>query len=620
MHESIAQFGRDHSQLVIKDNFALGYQSHWMLAEEVNERQPLYNAEHDLWCVFTGRIDNREPLFDSLDLKNASFNGDSDCADLSDAALMMMLYLQLGEAGMPAVIGSYAVLFFSPTNDILFAGRDVMGGRYLCYTEVDTRVDSRGDVDPSSSGTTSKCLIISTYEPCIAKHSAVGFVPEDSTSAYLLAKLRWNKPRCFLKGILEVYPGYKLSISRRALEHSQFDFIDSRQRINLASDQAYADEFKRLLTQAVKRRLRTRHKIGVSLSGGLDSMPICVIAAQELNLRGQSLNAFSYCFKNTSECNESEYSTPLCQQYHIQQHFVECDELWPDYEHLNPPSSVCFWVTPYYAKLEGILRRTEREEVSILLSGLGGDNLFLGGNSLLLEILFKGRIVEFFKLVRSWRHRSNSVRAFISRYFLRPWGGLHELFLKRTFSNAIKNNKLTSYARHQLKFERHWLAEKTKLARRPDQYVGVLDGLLGEDISMGRFNDSKYGLERRYPMRDRDLVEFMLAIPTEQLVGGVLSRPIVRRAFDSDLPIQSRNRADKTSFEPWLNAGIQRDKKNHQYFVSCQNIWSKIVKKEYILNNLGSNSEVDSLKWACGYYGFLYSLYVSEDGSEIDCD
>jgi len=41
MMEAISVFGHDQASLVVKDHYALGYQSHWSVPEEVGECQPL---------------------------------------------------------------------------------------------------------------------------------------------------------------------------------------------------------------------------------------------------------------------------------------------------------------------------------------------------------------------------------------------------------------------------------------------------------------------------------------------------------------------------------------------------------------------------------------------------
>ena len=119
----LRRFGRDGEQLVVQSHFAFGHQRAWSVPEEVGERQPLYDAQTGWWLLFHGRLDNRAHLHSRL--------ATAPDASISDAALLMALFLAQGESILPELTGPFVLVLFHPSEQRLLAARDVMGGRYL---------------------------------------------------------------------------------------------------------------------------------------------------------------------------------------------------------------------------------------------------------------------------------------------------------------------------------------------------------------------------------------------------------------------------------------------------------------------------------------------------------
>jgi len=100
MMRSIDRFGHDTKRLIVKDNYAIAYQSLWTVPEEQGETQPLLTKQNNCWTCFYGRIDNRDEL--AALLKNTI---DSNA---SDAQLFCDYFEQFGAKGLKAIIGPFA--------------------------------------------------------------------------------------------------------------------------------------------------------------------------------------------------------------------------------------------------------------------------------------------------------------------------------------------------------------------------------------------------------------------------------------------------------------------------------------------------------------------------------
>ena len=579
MQQQLDRYRVDGAELLINGNYAVGYQRHWTVPEEVGEKQPLVGRESKLILVFHGRLDNRDQLLAKLSLQSND--------ELSDAQLLLALYEEYAEEILPELIGPFSFVIFCPQNERIIAARDSMGGRTLSYK------------------ITSKVAVFATDEMALAAHPEVGYQINPIKAVRFLTHAMDGTPTSALSGVTPLKPGESIQLIGDQVVKSIFYLPDPAKRIPGLSDAEYAAEFRRLLKQAVARRLRAVGSIGAMLSGGLDSVPITISAAKLMDDESRSLTAYSWVFDEFPEADERRYSGPLCKRLKIKQQLVNCDSVWPQFDKTTATNPLVPFSTPYAAFNQALFGLAQSQGTRVLLSGIGGDMLYTGAAMLPTELLRQGRISEAVKeLIYAYR-AVGSGRKFLSAYFLAPW--------KRNFMvEAIKPEWLAEGIAQQLSDEPSWLATRQRKALRPTQYFNAVGTLEGEDAGYGRYFEAPYQIERRFPFRDRELVEFMLAIPTEQLFSQGELRPIVRRAYDLDFSQEIKARKNKTSFQTVINAGMTGDK-NYKYFLEGQNL----AVEEYV--NMCYLSEENpyfqahkEVPWRCAYYEFWKtSCYTS---------
>jgi len=503
MMSSIEAFGHDVQSLIVKDHYAIAYQSRWSVPEEVGERQPLCDVEREQWFVFHGRLDNRDDLFEML--------GEPPTNTLSDAALVWRFFIRQGESALNDIIGPFVFVVIESSSNKVIAVRDGMGGRYLCY-----RI-------------TKQFILISSYEMAIVEHGSTPYRLNDAKVARTLVNEMESTPSSTIKGIVPLMPGEKLIVDAQGERRERFYQYSAKKRIRFRTDQEYALEFRRLLQQAVKRRMRSTGAVGTMLSGGLDSVPMTIMAAQ-------------------------------------------------------------------------------KQGVTCLLTGIHGDLLYEFTEAILYELVCAWRWRDAWQeFVHLWSV-STSKWWFIKHYFLKPLKSVQQLsWLKRRnvgYSSEILQENIAGL----IKPAQHWLLQESRAALRPNQWQVVLDGFAGEDAAYGRHMEAKYGIERRYPFRDRDLCEFMLAIPSDQLYFNLTTRPIVKRAFSCDFNKELQQRNDKTNFTPIIDKGIERDLSCQDWFGLSPPHWSYFVKECYFESVGESNSGAHVIQWRCGYYNYWKSV------------
>src|SRR5205085_5920661 len=139
-----------------------------------------------------------------------------------------------------------------------------------------------------------------------------------------------------------------------------------------------AEEFRRLLTVSVKRRMRSDVTVGSSLSGGIDSTSI-VLIANTLKKEGQRQNTFSARFKNFSKDEGQYIDMVIARAGNINPHNV-----WPDIDQLMTEieSFAYYQEEPVYSgsvyNQHCVMRLAKEHDTIVLLDGQGSDEQ-LGG-------------------------------------------------------------------------------------------------------------------------------------------------------------------------------------------------------------------------------------------------
>jgi len=604
MFDSIKRYGGDAQQLQLSDKLAIGVQSRWSTPEDVGEQQPLYNASETECLLFDGRLDNRPHLMTELGLPV-----ETNDTELSDGAILHLFLNRFGESRLAEVLGPFAFVLFNLASGDVLAARDAMGGRYLVFHQ------------------TSERLIIASTEIAFLAHPSVGHrLRSDKLAMWLLGRTE-DQHNTYLHDLKVVNPGqrYLWRSSGGAdvvleTKTSSFYRPNPERRIDLVDDAAYAREFRRLLDQAVQRRLRSRAKVGSLLSGGMDSVPITISAAKLCG--ANTILAYSWVFDKSPEMDEREYSTPVCEKLNISQKMVVCDELWPQFDEDTHSNPLFPFALPYTEFQQQTFRQAKDDGVTVMLSGLQGDLLYEADNRQVLSAFKRFNLSLAFKEFNLLRNKHNwSLFTALKRCFIAPIPMVSAYLARKRLSATIESELLSAEAQKSLSEQTHWLQQSSAKARRPLQYKVVLDGFAGEDSMLGRWMENKYQVERRYPFRDRQLVEFMLAIPTDQLTKLGVARPIVKNAYAAEFTEKLAARNDKTDFTASLLGGIQRDKKWRSFLNQTPSFWQQHVNKRYISPKNSEESRVLVVMWQCAYYNFWHQLwYDSADNNEAGAD
>ncbi|MDG4550412.1 MAG: asparagine synthase-related protein [Candidatus Contendobacter sp.] len=520
----------------------LGRQHFWVLPEEVGEVQPLFDPDSGCVLVADVRLDNRGELAQALGLRN------NPAPPLTDSGLLFAAYRRWGAGCAGRLLGDFAFAVWDPRPRTLFAARDPMGSRGLSYFVTDA-----------------VALLASSVEHLLAHPMVVPRINEAKVAEYLAVE--WsNQEETFFQDVYDLPPGHWLMISPERIERREYCDLLPRAPIRYRDPAAYADRFRELVTEAVRCRLRATGRIGVSLSGGLDSTFLAAVAARLITDRpaAPDLTGYSYAFERHVECDERQYIEPLVARLGIKSRYVWCDDLWTFREIDRWPVYRDFIFWDAYAWLPQAVREAaHRDDCRVLLGGYYGDSLMAGEWAWTSTLLAEGRIAGLLRELwvarreLDWRAEAlNALRPWTPGWFRRTWRAM------RSGRRGMACHGLAPALAKRVNLEARRASYERQAASVPPTirrfYRSLWTNLPAQGVASVQRQYNRLGMELLSPYADRRLVEFVLAIPADRLgkPGSGRNRWLQREAMRGLAPELVRLRPRKTTFYPLMREGL----------------------------------------------------------------
>jgi asparagine synthase (glutamine-hydrolysing) len=570
MATTVKQRGPDGMALFVEGAVGLGFAR--FLTGRVPEPIPI-NDSQDLVVVADARIDNREELLKQLGLP----------PDSPDSQIIRTAHRQWGSQAPGHLLGPFGYAAWDRSESKLTIARDHLGVRpiYLCQTGSFTAfaTDSRSILAlPEVSKEIDEVGICQFF---------FGQLPmlDKETTCYSAIK------RLPSAHVLEILPSG---------EETRVEYWapDPEREVHYSTDDDYTEAFRERFTRAVARCIPPEGDVGSTLSGGLDSSSIAMVAAQILEKRGQGpLHTFSGIFPSTPEADESEFIRAVADQHPIISHEYEPGEQSP-LETVAPfmHSMAQPFTAPNLFLPIGACRLARASGLRVLLDGTDGDTTVGHGFDLFLELARAHR----------WSTFAQELEDF-SRRFGDNYGPLHVVYtsnyaLPELFNLAAQGRwlkvawgvnclgKAFRLSRKKL-LKSVWRNRKERQFRIPDfghlppefaAKAEIRERLNDVVTSLSRFPATRRALHLRtltsgalslsletldsiaaasgiqygFPFCDRELVEFCLAIPTRQQMRDGWSRWIMRKAMSGVLPSQVCWRGGKANMSPVFQNGL----------------------------------------------------------------
>jgi len=333
--------GFAHARLSILDLSASGHQPMSAPTSASNGRQ---------WIVFNGEIYNFRALRQELEALGENFQSKTD------TEVILTLYRREGPSCVRRLSGMFAFAIYDEEKRSLFMARDFFGIKPLYYR------NDRGEF-----------LFASEVRAILAAQISPRSIDACGLQSFLLTG-SVSEPWTIASGVLCLPPAHWALLTEGRLQLSCYA------RVEFPSEQISADEaplrVSEALRDSVERHFVSDVPVGILLSGGIDSAGVLALARESGHT---DIHTFTIGFSQQSH-DESAVARQIARHYGARHTTLMLDgerarTLFHEYLHCIDQPSVDGFNTFVVCRL------ARQQGMKVVLSGLGGDELFGGYQS-----------------------------------------------------------------------------------------------------------------------------------------------------------------------------------------------------------------------------------------------
>jgi len=509
--------------------------------------QPISSADGTLVVVCNGEIYNYRELRRELEAAGHRFKTHSD------TEVLLHGYAQWGEGVLDRLNGMYGFALWDSRKQTLKVGRDRLGikpiyfvndGRQVAFaSEAKALLElpgMRAEVDPAA----------------LLSYLELGYVPA---------------PQSMLRGIRKLPIGGLMTLSPAGID-VRSTWAPSTTIDDKPSAADWAQQVRAQLEKSVAMQMVSDVPIGAFLSGGIDSSAVLAFMARHSS---GPVKTYSIGFDGGAAerfYNELDYARQVAQQFKTDHHeiLVKPDVvsllpklLW----HMDEPIADSAFVTTY------LVAEFARRDVTVILSGVGGDELFGGYRRYLGE--------HYLRYIDWLPDAAKRGGAWLAD---RLPADRHSRFLNysRLAKNFLGSAHLSFAERYRAYVGVFSPAEASALARggsaqRFDALGVAFDAVGGEDSLARMFAVDALtqlpddlllltdkmtmatSLECRVPLLDHELVELAARIPARHKVAGGELKAVLKQALTDVLPREVLYRSKRGFGAPmgaWIKGAL----------------------------------------------------------------
>lgn len=481
----------------------------------VSGDQPIHNEDGTIWVVFNGEIYNYQDLRLKLEAMGHRFYTSSDTECIVHA------YEAWGEECVKHFRGMFAFAVWDSTQSKLYLARDRFGKKPLYYT--------------NSNGV----FVFGSELKAILQYHGVKRELDSDAVDYFFTYRYVPSPSTIFKGIQKLPPGsYAVLLNGNLTVMQYWDFL-LLPDVPLTED-ALVDLLYRTMEDAVRVRMRSEVPLGAFLSGGIDSS---VVVSLMSRLTDVPVKTVSIGFDN--EISETAYSRRVAEYLKTDHHeYIVAPEsykvlpklIW----HFDEPFADSSIIPTYY------LSEVTRKEVTVALSGDGGDELFMGYPfikdpasyyvySKLPSSVRKAALRGIMSLPFDKHFKRTAMHAYEKNYSGQPLGERYAMRMSIYGASELTNLYSSTFKAYHTPINTYdYITNLVRHSPSTDPVDAVdyaaVRSFLEEDIlvKVDRLSMAA-SLEVRCPLLDQELAAFVAKIPSRLKMNGRETKYIFKK-------------------------------------------------------------------------------------------
>jgi asparagine synthase (glutamine-hydrolysing) len=330
-----------HRRLSIIDTSAAGH-------------QPMLTPDGRFAIVLNGEIYNYREIREDLAAFGETF------ATGTDTEVLLLAFAKWGVDCLEKLNGMFAFAVWDDRDKVLTLARDRAGIKPLFYAET-----QRGFGFASEA----KALFAAgLIEPELDRHSLEQF----------LTFLWPVPPRTMFSGVWQLMPGHYVEFRNGKITDTQWWDLDLSAEERGGSTQDWADEVAATLDRVVGLEMVADVPVGAFLSGGVDSSVIVALMTRHSTSRvsAYTTSIAADDLRHDIIPDDVQWSRRMAEQFDLDHHEIALE---PDVAELLPKliyhqeAPVIDMAIPSY-----LISERARETQTVMLSGMGGDEIFGG--------------------------------------------------------------------------------------------------------------------------------------------------------------------------------------------------------------------------------------------------
>jgi asparagine synthase (glutamine-hydrolysing) len=530
--------------------------------------QPVYNEDRSVVVVLNGEIYNYKSLREDLERRGHAFYTETDTETI------VHLYEEFGIDCVNRLRGMFAFALWDGRNGILLLARDRLGIKPLYYGKFNGRLVFASEI---------KAILQLPEVPRDLNWQSVG---------HYFSGLCTPAAESILTGVHKLEPGSTLMVSiggRTRLSR----YWEVRFQPDYTHDENYfADRLLELMEESVRLHLVSHVPVGAFLSGGMDSSSVVALMTRMSDL---PVRTFSIGFREDGY-DETVYARRVADQFGTEHNELilnpDVEELagelaWYLDEPLGDSSAI-----PTY-----MVSKLAADQVKVVLSGDGGDELFAGYDKYRVEQkerhyeLIPAALRRGLGLIGEALPEGAKGRNFLRHIALS--GPRRYLDAGMLFKDDQKYRLFHPDIRTSINCHDHLGDQYAFLTENDEDWLSAMQHLdleryLPLDIltKVDRMSMAN-SIEARVPLLDHKLVEFALTIPPEFRLRKGETKSIFKRAMRGILPdevIERRKQGFAAPFRVWLRRELASFVREILLAETCAR--RRILNTDYILNLL----------------------------------
>ncbi len=541
------------------DNFSFGFAHRRLSIVDLSEHghQPMSDPTGRYWIVFNGEIYNYPELAQALQKEGVHVANPN-----SDTSVLLSAYTHWGDEVFSKANGMFAAVIYDARLSKFIFARDRIGIKPLYYYLKNE-------------------VLVFASEPETILSSGLCQFELDYEGLWMNYRYAYSmRPKTAYKGIRSVDAGSIMELDAKTGEVSDKMYWE----IPTGAFNTYRnfddalEELESILSSSTRLRLQADVEVGTFMSGGVDSTTVSAIA----NGHHPGIKAFTLGFNGHHEYDEIDLARATAKMHGMEHlvKFVEPNDVLKDIDEM-----VFCYSEPFYSFSPNYIISSfvQQNNIRVVLSGLGGDELFAGyryyywykkakslNNLSALVKVIPGALRPGLKKLKGYLPLKSVATFYGQAYSLFGADQCKQLFGKSIYSN---DDFFSSYYGVS---SADFASPFQELA-----YYDIRHFIGNHHLNrMDRFT-MHHSIEGRFPFLDHRLIEFAMRLPDEYKFNGGIQKYILKKLaskFISQDSITMSKKGFSLPVDSWVKNEISEWVSEGIKVLETQSIFKEIPK------------------------------------------